>query len=76
MPYEPYSDFSQAVKQVRALHEDRVKKDPGFEYLLASISRMKETDKKKKISLKESVRKKEREDFELARFGLENKRQV
>lgn len=76
VPYDPYSDFSPVVDQVRALHEDRVKKDPGFEYLLASISRMKETDEKKKISLKESVRKKEREDFESARLELENKRRA
>lgn len=72
--YKPLPEISDTIKRLEKLHQERSKDDPGFKYILAGIERLKKVRSQKTISLKESTRKKEREEAENLRLKLENMR--
>jgi len=72
--YKPLPEISDTIKRLEKLHQERSKNDPGFKYILAGIERLKKMRSQKTISLKESTRKKEREEAENVRLELENMR--
>lgn len=72
--YTPFPEISATIERLEKRHQERSKNDPGFKYILAGIERLKKVRGKKTISLKESTRKKEREEAENLRFKLENMR--
>jgi len=72
--YAPLMDISAAIERLGKLHQERIKNDPGFKYIYTGIAQLEKNRSKKTISLKESVRKKEREEAENLRLELENMR--
>ncbi len=74
--YHAYASLMEIIHHLQAQHKNRIKSDPGFEYLEQGIALLEEARKKDKISLNEMARKKEREESELFRLELENKKRV
>jgi carboxyl-terminal processing protease len=74
--YKSLPEIATTIDRIRKLHEIRSKDDPGFQYLLKGIERLKEARQKTFISLNESTRKREREESEQKRFELENMRRA
>jgi len=72
--YKPLPETPATIDRLKKLHQERSKNDPGFKYILAGIERLEEVRGRKTISLKESARKKEREEAENLRLELENMR--
>jgi carboxyl-terminal processing protease len=72
--FKPYSNLKKFIPELEKKHELRVSKNEEFDYLLEDIEKYKESKEKKRISLNESVRKKEREAEEEKDFQRENKR--
>jgi carboxyl-terminal processing protease len=62
--YTPAGDLSDIVPALIKRHEQRVKNDREYQYLLEDISEVKKLRKKNLISLNEEVRRKEREELE------------
>ena len=61
--YSPRASMGEAIPQLRALHEHRIKGDEVFGLLLSEIQKA-QADQKKSLSLVESVRRKERDAAE------------
>jgi carboxyl-terminal processing protease len=72
--YKSLPEISATIKRLEKLHQERSKNDPGFKYILAGIEQLNKVRSQKTISLKESTRKKEREEAENIRLELENMR--
>ena len=74
--YQPTADFSNLMDQLRHRHQLRAQNEPEFEYLQKSLKRQIEIRSRPQLSLKESVRRKERQESERWRLELENERRV
>ncbi len=62
--FTKYADLSPFIPTLVAEHEQRIKTEPEFQYILEDIKEYKENKKKKKYSLLESVRRAEKEKNE------------
>lgn len=60
--YEPFTNLDNKVQVLRQKHQDRIKKDPEFIYLLEDIADYKKDKDKKFISLSKAERIKERDE--------------
>ena len=58
--YAPVGDLKAQLPVLRASHERRVQRDPGFQGLLEDVAQVQELRKKNTISLNEVVRRQER----------------
>lgn len=74
VPHAEYFNFSTILPVVRNLHDQRVKEDPDYLYLLDQIDLMKKNKSRKTISLNEDFRVKEKESLELQAMSIDNKR--
>lgn len=59
--YQKFADLSGIIPKLRSRHEERIKNNLEFQYMLEDIEDYKERREKKEFSLNEEVRKKERE---------------
>jgi carboxyl-terminal processing protease len=72
--YTSYSEFASDAAALRVGHEERIKADPEFNYLLQDIADYKENKDKKFASLNKAERMKEREDNKAKRLARANER--
>lgn len=73
--YKPFFDFSPILPKLRERHEERIKNEPEFIYLLEDIEEYKINKNKKEFSLNEKVRKAERDAREAKRKEREKARE-
>ncbi|MBN1299969.1 MAG: carboxy terminal-processing peptidase [Melioribacteraceae bacterium] len=73
--YDRYDNFSDYLPEILERHNNRIDKDIEFQYMLEDIREYKINKEKKRFSLRESVRKVEREEAELKRKTREEERQ-
>jgi len=59
--YAPVGDLKEQTPLLLALHENRVRHEKGFQYLIEDISQTRQLRQKNMISLNESERRKERD---------------
>lgn len=59
--YQKFADLSHIIPKLRSRHEERIKNNLEFQYMLEDIEDYQERREKKEFSLNEEVRKKERE---------------
>ncbi len=59
--FTKYADLSPLIPQLVKEHEERLKTEPEFQYILEDIAEYKKNKEKKKYSLLESVRREEKE---------------
>lgn len=76
LPYLPYQDNGAIILSIQQQHNERIKKDPDFQYLVESVAHLENEEQDKLISLNEKKRRQEIEKEK--RFGLEveNKRRA
>lgn len=74
--YHPYPDLTDSIVKLRMNHNNRIIKDPDFQYLVASINRVNEVRSKIKVALSEEMREKETERSKEWRLEVENKRRI
>ena len=74
--YTVYPDNSDILKRLTAIHEKRSRTSPDFRYLVERVEEQKLLQKKTNISLRESVREKERKETEQRRLDMENQRRL
>ena len=72
--YQKYGDLTPYLPELIKLHNERIKSEPEFQYIFEDIAQYKERKKKKRYSLLESVRKKEKEKNEAKRKAREEAR--
>jgi carboxyl-terminal processing protease len=72
--FTPAGNLSPYIPKLTQIHEERIRKNPEFDYLKEDIEENKEAIDKKYISLNEEIRKKEKDDLEEKRFQRENER--
>ncbi|MBA4406235.1 tail-specific protease [bacterium] len=73
-PFKRFSDLSKSISLLQKKHEERINKDPEFQYLLQDVEEFKKNREKKEISLNETIRKQERDDAEAKRKQREEER--
>jgi carboxyl-terminal processing protease len=71
--YAPVGDLKEQIPLLLALHENRIRHDRDFSYLLQDISQIQQLRKTNVISLNEAVRRKEREAQEKRLTAREDK---
>jgi len=76
VPHDYYFSFEKILSEVKALHEVRKEKDPDFIFLESQVARLAETRAKTRISLNETHRKQEKDEFEADSLRLENTRRT
>ena len=86
--FNRFSDLSKIIPKLEEKHEERIKSDPEYQYLLEELREFKENHDRKTISLNEAARKEEREKSEAVRkqreedlakslgIKIENKKEV
>ncbi len=74
--YYPYYDLTDYVVKLRMNHNQRIIKDPDFQYLVSSINRINEVRSKTKVFLNEKKREEETEKSTKWRLDVENKRRI
>ena len=57
--FKKFADYSDILPSLRKLHEERIKTDPEFLYIMEDIEDYKEQKEKKIYSLNEEIRKEE-----------------
>lgn len=72
--FETYADYSKFLPEILKKHEERIKKNPEFQYLIEDYAFSKEQRGKKYFSLNKNVRKKERDLREAKRKEREAER--
>ncbi len=70
--FNRFSDLSKAIPTLEEKHEERIKNDPEYQYLLEELKEFNENHEKKNFSLNETVRKEEREKSEAIRKQRED----
>jgi carboxyl-terminal processing protease len=70
----PAGNLKPFIPELNTLHDARIKNDSEFAYLEDDIKEYKEANDKNYVSLKEEVRKKEKDDLEEKKFQRENER--
>jgi len=71
--YTHANKIQQVLPVLIERHRERVAHDPDFQYLNALVAKAHENDKITEVSLNESVRRKEKQDEDNWRLGIENK---
>ena len=71
-----YSELKDAVPELINKHEERTKEDPDFIYLLDQISLVNKNSDRKTLSLSESIRVQEKEEFSSKELAILNKRRA
>lgn len=71
-----YFDFQPVLPSLKAKHDQRVKNDPEFNYLIAQLALVDEARKHTTLSLNETLRKREMAEDKAKRLELENQRRV
>ena len=72
--YTRFPSFSPYLKSLKTSHQNRVKRDPGFNLLIEEITKLKELRERKVISLNEVAREKERTAHDAWQLRLENRK--
>ncbi|MBK6912196.1 MAG: carboxy terminal-processing peptidase [Ignavibacteriales bacterium] len=72
--YQMFGDFKMNLSKLKSLHEERIKTDPEFDFLLEDIQLYKDSKSKKLISLNEKIRRQEKEESDERSFQRENER--
>ncbi|PKL84048.1 MAG: tail-specific protease [Ignavibacteriae bacterium HGW-Ignavibacteriae-3] len=72
--FNRYSDLPKSISLLETNHNERIKNDPEFQYLLEDIQEYNRNRNRKEISLNEAVRKRERDDAEAKRKQREEER--
>ncbi len=72
MSYAALPDNSGIIHDLVPLHDDRVRQSPDFRYLLERLEEQKSSQRKTELSLRESVRRRERKELEERRLKMEN----
>ncbi len=72
--YKPIGDLSPHFNELIALHEERTEENPDFVYLRALEQRMLEDKEKAETSLNQTVRTKEKNEYDEWRLAVENDR--
>ncbi|MBU0995979.1 MAG: carboxy terminal-processing peptidase [Proteobacteria bacterium] len=76
VPYLPYQDNAYMIQELLTGHNERIKKDPDFLYLMAGIDHLNGIKDDAKVSLNEKARKEEIDQSKAWRMGIENKRRL
>lgn len=74
--YAAGPDLTQTIAKLHEHYAARVKTDPDYQYLLASVEHLKETREKTDLSLRETTRRQEDAESKQWRLELENKRRA
>lgn len=74
--YFQYQDFSKQLGAIRQASQARQAADPDFRYLNENIALARELKKQKTLSLKEAVRKTEKQQLDEKRLAMENRRRA
>jgi len=74
--FYPGNDINNEKQVVTSRHKNRIKDEPGFEYLNAAISHLNEIREKKEVTLNIAERKKEWEKAKLAKKDMEEVKKV
>ena len=74
--YFQYQDFSKQLAAIRQASQARQAADPDFRYMNESIALARDLKKQKTISLKESIRKTEKQQLDDKRLAMENRRRT
>lgn len=72
--FKKFSDLSKTFPLLQKKYEERIKKDPEYQYLLDDVKEFRENREKKTISLNEHIRKTERDEAEVIRKKREEER--
>ena len=70
--YTKFGDLSQAIIQLRKLHEQRMATSKSYQYLLDDVAEFKKHQDDKTVTLNEAQMKKERDDDEKKAFDRDN----
>jgi len=65
--FKRFSDLTKAFPLLQKKHDERIKKDPEYHYLVEDINEFKQNHDKKTFSLNETVRKQEQDSAEAIR---------
>jgi carboxyl-terminal processing protease len=71
--YKPFNRPIETIDDIKARHEQRIKSDSGFKYLLAQAEMRRSASNKKEVSLLRKNRKLEREALETEQYELLNR---
>ena len=74
--YRTYQDLKPFIPDLQAKHDNRVKNDPDFNFLVEQIESLKEIRKDTRITLNEVTRQNNQKDAEQRRLDMENKRRI
>lgn len=72
--FKKFSDLSQSITILQKKHDERIKNDPEFHYLMQDVEEFSKNREKKDISLNETIRKQVRDDLESRRKQREEER--
>jgi carboxyl-terminal processing protease len=73
-PFKRFSDLSKSITVLKSRHDERIKNDPEYQYLLQDVEEFNRNRERKEISLNETVRRKERDEAEAKRKQREEER--
>jgi len=76
IPHRVYFDIRSALPSLITQHVQRVKTDPDFVFVTSQLALADEARKRNRLSLNESVRKRELNEEKAQRLELENKRRL
>lgn len=62
------------IAQLKSLHEERIEKNPDFQFRLSQIEKIKENREKSDVSLNENLRRNEQSTFKQWQLSAENQR--
>ncbi|WP_188151305.1 carboxy terminal-processing peptidase [Teredinibacter waterburyi] len=74
VPHASYFDFKQLLPGLVKSHQERVKTDPDYNFILDQIAIMEENRGQKEVSLNEKERIAKKETLELRAMAIDNKR--
>ncbi|MEW6701663.1 MAG: carboxy terminal-processing peptidase, partial [Bacteroidota bacterium] len=72
--FKKFSDLSKTFPLLQKKYEERMKKDPEYQYLLQDVEEFNKNREKRTTSLNETIRKTERDDAEMKRKKREEER--
>ncbi|MHB8906834.1 MAG: carboxy terminal-processing peptidase, partial [Melioribacteraceae bacterium] len=72
--FKRFSDLSKTFPALQKKHDERIKKDPEYQYMLQDVEEFTKNREKKEISLNEAIRKQERDEAESKRKQREEER--
>ncbi len=74
--YTKFGDLSQAIVQLRKLHEQRMATSKSYQYLLDDVAEFKKHEEEKSITLNEADLKKQRDTDEQKTFDRDNDKRI